>query len=62
MNDYVSLYGSSLEPLGLRLSIPQLFTTLAPQIREAPEGLRSHGWDGHTAARLVIFGGDGYLR
>jgi len=33
---------------------------LAPQIREAIKGLRAHGWDGSTAGRLVIFGGDGY--
>jgi len=37
---------------------------LAPQIRQAVEGLHAHGWDGSTASRLVIFGGDadGYLR
>jgi hypothetical protein len=37
---------------------------LAPQIAEALEGIRTHGWDGSTASRLVIFGGDGdsYLR
>ncbi len=37
---------------------------LSRQIREATEGLRAHGWDGSTASRLVIFGGDadGYLR
>jgi hypothetical protein len=37
---------------------------LAPQIHEATEGLRAYGWDGTTASRLVIFGGDtdGYLR
>jgi hypothetical protein len=37
---------------------------LARQIRDAAEGLHAHGWDGSTASRLVIFGGDadGYLR
>jgi hypothetical protein len=37
---------------------------LAPQIHKATEGLRAYGWDGTTASRLVIFGGDtdGYLR
>ena len=37
---------------------------LAPQIHEATEGLHAYGWDGSTATRLVIFGGDadGYLR
>jgi hypothetical protein len=37
---------------------------LRPQIREATKGLRAYGWDGSTASRLVIFGGDsdGYLR
>ncbi len=39
-------------------------TSLASQIHDATEGLRSYGWDGSTASRLVIFGGDaeGYLR
>ena len=37
---------------------------LARQIREVTEGLHAHGWDGSTASRLVIFGGDadGHLR
>ena len=37
---------------------------LRPQIWEATKGLRTYGWDGATASRLVIFGGDsdGYLR
>jgi hypothetical protein len=37
---------------------------LALQIHESREGLRTHGWNGSTASRLVIFGGDadGYLR
>jgi hypothetical protein len=37
---------------------------LAPQVHEATESLRAYGWDGSTASRLVIFGGDadGYLR
>lgn len=47
----------------MNLDIP-VHNALAPQIDEALAGMRNHGWDGTTASRLVIFGGDddGYLR
>lgn len=55
--------GSAVVARPMNIDAPVRFA-LGLQIREATEGLHTCGWDGSTASRLVIFGGDadGYLR